>query len=183
MGGSAARGLPSHSRSDWIPRESRETFIKEGERLGSMKQVPNEAIEILLVEDNEEDVILTQQGLQRGRIANRLHVARDGVEATQFLRREGAFANAPRPDLVLLDLNLPKKHGREVLREIKTDDDLKPIPVVILTTSDSEQDVRESYLRHANSYMTKPVDFTRFVKLIQGLSEYWFVLVQRPPKS
>ncbi len=139
-------------------------------------------IEILLVEDNPGDVVLTQEALREGKIRNRLSVAKDGVEAMAFLRREGEFANAPRPDLILLDLNMPRKNGSEVLMEVKSDPDLKTIPVVILTTSDAEQDVLKAYQFNANCYITKPVEFDRFVKVVQTIDEFWLSIVQLPPR-
>jgi two-component system, chemotaxis family, response regulator Rcp1 len=140
-------------------------------------------IEILLVEDSLADIELTKLGLREGKIANHLSVARDGEEAIQFLRREGLFAEAPRPDLILLDLNLPGKDGREVLDDIKCDEDLKRIPVVILTTSQAEEDVMRAYGLHANAYMTKPVEFDRFVGVVRGISDYWFTLAKLPPRQ
>src|SRR5690349_10329929 len=122
------------------------------------------SIQILLVEDNAADVRLTIEALREGKVRNELSIARDGAEAMKFLRREGEFANASRPDLVLLDLNLPRKDGREVLAEIKADDDLKRIPVVVLTTSSAEVDILKSYSLHANCYITKPVDLEQFVQ-------------------
>jgi CheY-like chemotaxis protein len=138
-------------------------------------------VEILLIEDSEPDVELTKQGLVKGHLSNRLHVAYDGEEAMAFLRRQGKFARAPRPDLILLDLNLPRKDGREVLTEIKNDAELKLIPVVVLTTSDAEEDVVAAYARHVNAYMNKPVDFHKFVDVVKELTNYWFVLVKLPP--
>src|SRR5205823_9237839 len=122
-------------------------------------------VEILLVEDNAGDVRLTKEALKEGKVYNNLHWAKDGVEALEFLRREGKHAKAPRPDIILLDLNLPKKDGREVLSEIKSDDQLKHIPVVILTTSKAEEDVLRSYKLHANCYITKPVDLGKFIDI------------------
>jgi two-component system, chemotaxis family, response regulator Rcp1 len=119
-------------------------------------------IELLLVEDNEPDVRLTMEALREAKVKNRLSVVEDGVEALEFLRRQGPYADAPRPDLILLDLNLPRKDGRAVLKEIKADDSLRRIPVVVLTTSKSEEDVMRVYDLHANCYITKPVDFNRF---------------------
>lgn len=139
-------------------------------------------IEILLVEDNPGDVVLTQEALREGKIRNRLSIAKDGVEAIAFLRKEGEFANAPRPDLILLDLNMPRKNGSEVLMEVKADPDLKTIPVVILTTSDAEQDVLKAYQLSANCYITKPVEFDRFVKVVQTIDEFWLSIVQLPPR-
>ncbi len=140
-------------------------------------------VEILLVEDSLADIELTKLGLREGKILNNLSVVRDGEEAMQFLRREGKFADAPRPDLILLDLNLPGKDGREVLHDVKYDDDLKKIPVVILTTSQADEDVIRAYGLHANAYMTKPVDFDGFVTVVKGLSNYWFTLVELPPRQ
>jgi CheY-like chemotaxis protein len=142
---------------------------------------PDKLVEILLVEDNEADIELTREGLQRGRLANRLHIVRDGEEAMAFLYRKANFATAPRPDLVLLDLNLPKKDGREVLAEMKIDQDLKTIPVVVLTTSDSEKDILHAYSHYVNAYITKPVDFHKFVDVVCKLTNYWFTLVTLPP--
>jgi two-component system, chemotaxis family, response regulator Rcp1 len=140
-------------------------------------------VEILLVEDSPTDALLAREALEYARICNRLHVVTDGVGALAFLRREGPFANAPRPDLVLLDLNLPKKDGREVLREIKTDARLKVIPVVVLTTSSAEADILETYGLHANCYIVKPVDFEKFADVIKMLENFWFALVTLPPKG
>ncbi len=137
-------------------------------------------IEILLVEDNPGDVRLTAETFKDARILNHLNVARDGVAALAFLRRQGAYAGAPRPDLILLDLNLPKKDGREVLAEIKADDDLKRIPVVILTTSKAEEDIIRTYNLHANCYITKPVDLDQFIRVVQSIQNFWFTIVQLP---
>jgi CheY-like chemotaxis protein len=139
-------------------------------------------IEILLVEDREADIELTRQGLEEARFANQLHVARDGVEAMAFLRREGPFADAPRPDLILLDLNLPRKDGRELLAEIKAHEEFRLIPVVVLTTSKADRDVIEAYTKHVNAYMNKPVDFNQFIEVVRGITNYWFALVKLPPK-
>ena len=138
------------------------------------------SIELLLIEDNPGDVRLAQEGLKEGKILNRLHVARDGEEALAFLRREGGFADAPRPDLILLDLNLPRKDGREVLAEIKADPKLLRIPVVVLTTSEAEEDVLRSYNLHANCYITKPMDLERFIEVIMAIEQFWFTIVQLP---
>lgn len=140
-----------------------------------------DVVQILLVEDSEPDIELTKQGLRKGHIANHLHVVRDGEEAMAFLRRQGQFANVPRPDLILLDLNLPRRDGREVLADIKSDDHLKFIPVVVLTTSAADRDVVEAYMNHANSYMIKPVDFHQFVEVVSSITNYWFTLVKLPP--
>ena len=139
-------------------------------------------LELLLVEDNGGDVRLTREGLKAGHLWNNLHVVKDGVEAMAFLRRQGRFFDAPRPDLILLDLNLPKKDGRQVLAEIKADDDLKLIPVVILTSSKSEEDIVKAYGLHANCYITKPVDFPRFTAVVKSVEEFWFTIVKLPTK-
>ena len=138
-------------------------------------------IEILLVEDNPGDVRLTIEALKEAKVVNNLYVARDGVEALAFLRREGEHADAPRPDLILLDLNLPRKNGREVLAEIKADEKLRRIPVVILTTSASEQDIIETYNLHANCYVTKPVDLDQFVTVVKSIENFWLSIVRLPP--
>jgi chemotaxis family two-component system response regulator Rcp1 len=137
-------------------------------------------IEILLVEDNPGDVRLTIEGLNEGKVRNNLHVARDGVEAIAFLRREGQFSDAVRPDLILLDLNLPRKDGREVLADIKSDPDLKTIPVVVLTTSRAEQDVLHSYELQANCYITKPVDLEQFITVVRSIENFWLTIVTLP---
>ena len=137
-------------------------------------------IEILLVEDNPGDVRLTKEALKDARVRNRLHVARDGAEAMSFLRKQGPHATAPRPDLVLLDLNLPKRNGREVLADIKGDEALQHIPVVILTTSQAEQDILESYRLRANAYVTKPVDLEQFLKVVSTIEQFWLEIVKLP---
>jgi CheY-like chemotaxis protein len=141
------------------------------------------AIEILLVEDNPGDVRLTQEALKENKIRNNLHVAKDGVEAMQFLRRINGYNDAPRPDLILLDLNLPKKDGREVLAEIKTDENLRSIPVVILTTSDAEEDVAKAYQMYANCYIRKPIDLNRFIDVVKVIENFWLSIVELPPNS
>jgi two-component system, chemotaxis family, response regulator Rcp1 len=138
-------------------------------------------IEILLVEDNLGDMRLTQEALKEGKVYNNLHWAKDGVEALEFLKRKGKHENAPRPDIILLDLNLPRKDGREVLEEIKSDDDLKQIPVVVLTTSKAEEDVLRSYALHANCYVTKPVDLEKFIVVVQSIDRFWLTVVTLPP--
>ncbi len=138
-------------------------------------------IDILLVEDNPGDVRLTIEGLKEGKILNNLSVVSNGVEAMAFLRQEGGYANAPRPELILLDLNLPRKDGREVLGEIKNDDDLKRIPVVILTSSQAEQDIVKSYNLHANCYITKPVELDQFIGVIKSIEQFWLTVVKLPP--
>jgi two-component system, chemotaxis family, response regulator Rcp1 len=138
-------------------------------------------VEILLVEDNPGDVRLTKEALKEGKVYNNLHWARDGVEALEFLKREGKHAKAPRPDIILLDLNLPKKDGREVLELIKKDSVLKHIPVVVLTTSKAEEDVLRSYELHANCYVTKPVDLEKFIQVVQSIDRFWLTVVTLPP--
>src|SRR3990167_9047634 len=137
-------------------------------------------VEILLVEDNLGDVRLTQEGLREGKIHNHLSVVMDGEEAITFLRRQGNHARAPRPDLILLDLNLPKKDGREVLAEIKADPQLRRIPVVVLTTSAADQDIVASYDLAANCYVTKPVSFDAFLEVVRSIEEFWFSIVRLP---
>ena len=139
-------------------------------------------IDILLVEDSPADVLITREALTEARLFNTIHVAEDGVVALEFLRRQGRFADAPRPDLILLDLNLPRKHGREVLAEIKADEALKSIPVVVLTTSSAEEDIIRSYNLHANCYVVKPVEFDSFVKAVQSIRQFWFTIVALPPE-
>ena len=140
-------------------------------------------IHILLVEDNAADVRLTREVLHEGKVRNSLTVARDGAEAMRILRREGEFADCARPDLVLLDLNLPRKDGREVLAEIKADDELKRIPVVVLTTSSAEVDILNSYALHANCYITKPVDLEQFVTVVRSIDDFWLTIVRLPPET
>ena len=135
-------------------------------------------IEILLVEDNPGDARLTREALRDAKVRNRLHVAADGVDALAFLRREGKHAAVPKPDLILLDLNLPKKDGREVLDEIKRDDGLRHIPVVILTTSQAERDIADTYRLRANAYVTKPVDLEQFLKVVQSIEHFWLEIVK-----
>lgn len=138
-------------------------------------------IDILLVEDNPGDVRLTQEALKEGKVLINLTVAQDGIEALQILRREGKFHNEHRPDLILLDLNLPKKDGREVLEEIKQDPNLRRIPVAILTTSSAEEDVVRSYDLHANCFITKPLDIDQFINRIKAIEDFWFTIVTLPP--
>ena len=148
-----------------------------------MTASPDEAppVEILLVEDNPGDVRLTREALREGKVYSNLHWAKDGVEALDFLRRQGAHRDAPRPDIILLDLNLPKKDGREVLSDIKNDDALKHIPVVVLTTSKAEEDVLRSYELHANCYVTKPVDLDKFIVVVRSIDRFWLTVVTLPP--
>ena len=140
------------------------------------------SIEILLVEDNPGDARLTIEAMRDAKVNNRIHVVEDGVEALAFLRREGRYSEAPRPDLVLLDLNLPRKDGREVLAEVKADPALRRIPVVVLTTSRAEEDVLRAYDLHANCYVTKPVDLEQFMKVIRFIDEFWVSVVTLPGK-
>ncbi|MCL4294133.1 MAG: response regulator [Anaerolineae bacterium] len=139
-------------------------------------------VEILLVEDNPGDARLMIEALREGKVLNHLSIARDGVEALAFLRREGQHARAPRPDLIMLDLNLPKKDGREVLADIKADAMLKSIPVVILTTSQAEQDIVKSYNLHANCYINKPVDLEEFLTVLKSVEDFWLTIVKLPPR-
>ena len=144
---------------------------------------PGAPVEILLVEDNPADVRLTREALKEGKVYNNLHWAKDGVEALDFLHRTGKYAGAPRPDIILLDLNLPKKDGREVLQEIKGDEALKRIPVVVLTTSKAEEDVLKTYDLHANCYVTKPVDLEKFIHVVQSIDRFWLTVVTLPPSE
>jgi CheY-like chemotaxis protein len=145
------------------------------------KTIAVKPVEILLVEDNAADVRLTREALKENKIANVLHVVGDGEEAIAFLRQKGKHAEAPRPDLILLDLNLPKKDGREVLAEIKVDDDLKRIPVVVLTISKAEEDILKSYNLHANCFITKPIDLSQFMEVVHTIEDFWLSLVKLPP--
>jgi len=145
-----------------------------------VETLPSRPIEILLVEDNPGDARLTQEALREGKIRNNLHHARDGVEALAFLRREGEYAKAPTPDLVLLDLNLPRKDGREVLAEMKQDSRLRTIPVVVLTTSEAENDIVRSYELHANCYITKPVGLEQFISIVREIETFWLAVVTLP---
>jgi chemotaxis family two-component system response regulator Rcp1 len=137
-------------------------------------------VEILMVEDNPGDVRLTMEALRDAKVLNHMSVAADGVEAMAFLRREGKHAHAPRPDLILLDLNMPRKDGREVLAEVKEDPDLRRIPVVILTTSTAEKDIVESYNLHANCYISKPVDLDQFLSVVKSIEDFWLTIVRLP---
>lgn len=138
-------------------------------------------IEILLVEDNPGDARLTREALKDSKMRNNLNVVGDGVDALRYLRHEGEFSSAPRPDIILLDLNLPRLDGREVLREIKIDETLRRIPVVIMTTSDDEHDILAAYDLYANCYITKPVDFQRFIQIVKTIENFWFSIVRLPP--
>ena len=140
-------------------------------------------VEILLVEDNPGDYRLTKEALHEGKVYNNLHWAKDGVEALDFLKQRGRYESSPRPDIILLDLNLPKKDGREVLEEIKRDEALKRIPVVVLTTSKAEEDVLRTYNLHANCYVTKPVDLEKFIVVVRSIDTFWLSVVTLPPNG
>lgn len=137
-------------------------------------------IEVLLVEDDPGDVLMTKEAFAEHKVGNRLHVASDGVEALRFLRREDEHADAPQPHLILLDLNLPRKDGREVLEEVKKDDTLSHIPIVVLTTSEAEEDILRSYRLHANAYVAKPVDFDQFIQVVQQIDDFFVTVVRLP---
>ncbi len=143
----------------------------------------NEPIEILLVEDNPADARLTVEAFKEARVSNNLTIVEDGVEAISYLRQEGYYAGTPRPDIILLDLNLPRKDGREVLAEIKADPDLRCIPAIILTTSRDERDIIATYNLHANCYITKPVDLDEFMKAIRSIEDFWLTIVKLPSES
>jgi len=147
-----------------------------------MDDFQSKVIDILLVEDNPGDVRLAQEALKESKVRNKLFVVDDGVEAMEFLRRQGKYASAPRPDLILLDLNLPRKSGREVLAEVKEDEDLKRIPVVVLTVSKAEEDIIKCYDHHANCYVTKPLDFNQFMQVTKTIDDFWLTIVRLPPK-
>jgi two-component system, chemotaxis family, response regulator Rcp1 len=152
------------------------------ETAGSVNKTQNSKAHVLLIEDNSGDVRLMQEAFRQNKISADLNVAGDGVEALSFLQRQGPYKNAPRPDLILLDLNLPKKDGRELLAEIKKDELLKRIPVVVLTTSRAEQDVMISYNLHANCFITKPTGFQQLVEVVRSIKEFWLYRVKLPPK-
>lgn len=140
-------------------------------------------VQILMVEDNEGDVLLTTEALKEAKVANNVSVARDGVEAMEFLRRQGAFASAPRPDLILLDLNLPRRDGRQVLADLKGDPELRNIPVVVLTSSKAEQDIVKMYDLHANCYIVKPVDFQNLMQVVKSIENFWLTVVRLPSSA
>ncbi len=148
-----------------------------------MTQPNGRPIEILLVEDNPGDVRLTREALTEGKVNNNLYVAKDGVEALDFLLRQGEFSDAVQPDLILLDLNLPRMDGRELLARIKNEPDLRRIPVVILTTSKAEADIVKTYDLHANCYITKPVDLEQFIVVVQSIESFWMTIVKLPPNG
>jgi CheY-like chemotaxis protein len=139
-------------------------------------------IEILLVEDSPADILLTREAFEHNKIVNAIHVVEDGIQAMDFLYKRGAYASAPRPDLILLDLNLPRKNGREVLAEIKADPDLRSIPIVVLTTSSADEDILRAYDLNANCYVIKPVGFDNFMQVIQSIRHFWFSVVTLPPE-
>ncbi|MFI2752664.1 response regulator [Cellulomonas sp. P22] len=147
---------------------------------GEVVQSSNKAIDILLVEDDPGDVLMTREAFADNKVANRLAVVSDGVSALEYLRKEGEYADVPTPDLVLLDLNLPRMDGREVLQALKQDEQLRSIPVVVLTTSDAEEDVIRSYSLHANAYVSKPVDFDRFIEVVHKIDEFFVTVVRLP---
>jgi CheY-like chemotaxis protein len=140
-------------------------------------------VDVLLVEDDPGDVLLIREAFEYNKVHNTLHVASDGVEALDFLYRRNGHEDAPRPDLVLLDLNLPRKDGREVLEEVKADKDLRTIPIVVLTTSEAEEDILRSYDLHANAYVTKPVDFDRFIEVVRLIDDFFVTVVKLPQRS
>ena len=142
----------------------------------------NKAIDILIVEDNPGDARLIKEVLNDSKILNSLHLVRDGVETMDFLQKKGNYSGAKTPDLIILDLNLPKMDGREVLAKIKNDEQLKRIPVVIMTISQAEEDIIKSYNLHANCYVTKPIDLDQFIKVIKSIEDFWFTIVKLPPK-
>lgn len=148
-----------------------------------LSQPIGKPVEILLVEDNPGDSRLLQEALKDAKVYNNVSLVEDGIEAMAFLRKESKYADAPRPDVILLDLNLPKKDGREVLAEIKTDEDLKRIPVVILTVSKDEEDILKTYNLHANCYITKPIDFDQFIKVVKTIEDFWLTIVKLPPNG
>lgn len=149
----------------------------------SVDPYPVRAIEVLLVEDDPGDVLMTKEAFEDNKVVNTLHVVNNGVDAMAFLRRQEPYADAPTPDLILLDLNLPRMDGREVLAEVKGDEAMRRIPVVILTTSEAEEDVLRSYHLHANAYVTKPVDFDAFVKVVRQVDDFFLSVVRLPPRD
>jgi CheY-like chemotaxis protein len=144
------------------------------------ESTPLDVVDVLLVEDDDGDVLMTKEAFEHHKIRNNLHVVNDGEQALQFLRREGEYADAPRPGLILLDLNLPRRDGREVLAELKNDPELRLIPVVVLTTSEAEEDIVRSYALHANAYVSKPVDFERFIEVIRQIDDFFVTVVKLP---
>ncbi len=148
-----------------------------------MKLANLNSIDILIVEDNPGDARLIMEVLNENKIFNSVYIVKDGVEAMDFLHTKGKYQESPKPDLIILDLNLPRKDGREVLAEIKSDDELKRIPVVIMTISQAEEDIFKSYNLHANCFVTKPIDLDQFIKVIKSIEDFWFSVVKLPPKN
>jgi CheY-like chemotaxis protein len=166
-----------------LPRlNNHEIFVNLSLEGSTIMEILSKPVEILIVEDNEGDVVLIEEVFEEAKIRNIIHVAEDGEEAVLYLRGEGKFSGSPRPDIILLDLNLPKKDGREVLKEIKEDNNLKNIPVVILTTSNAEKDILRAYDLHANVYITKPLDFDQFIKVVGSIENFWLEIVNLPSK-
>jgi CheY-like chemotaxis protein len=174
----AAAFYRSSQHPPWILRLLRMTQLRDI----SMAQGANTSrpVEILLVEDNPGDVRLAMEALREGKVSSNLSIVRDGVEAMAFLRRQGKYARARRPDIILLDWNLPRKSGREALKEIKSDPILRRIPVVVLTTSSAEQDIAGAYELHANCYIAKPVDFEQFINVVRSIQQFWLTIVELP---
>lgn len=154
-----------------------------GGKIKPMNVADTRPVEILLVEDSPSDTALTLEALKAGKIANRLFNVEDGCEAMAYLRCQGVYKNAPKPDLIMLDLNLPKKDGREVLAELKRDPELQTIPVIVLTTSRADEDIIKSYQLHANCYITKPVDFQQFINVVKTIENFWLTVVTLPPRT
>ena len=148
-----------------------------------MGEISTKVFDLLVVEDNPGDARLTREVLNENEISSNLYFVHDGVEAMEFLRNKGKFGRSPKPDLIIMDLNLPRKDGREVLAEIKVDENLKHIPVVIMTISQAEEDILKSYKLHANCFITKPIDLNHFIRVIKSIEEFWFSVVKLPPKS
>jgi two-component system response regulator len=142
-----------------------------------------DSIDILVVEDNPGDARLIKEVLNDNKIYSSLYIVNDGVEAMEFLHNHGKYSSVPKPDIIILDLNLPKRDGREVLAEIKSDDELKHIPIVIMTISQAEEDILKTYKLHANCYITKPIDLNEFIKVVKSIEDFWFSVVKLPPKS
>jgi len=159
-----------------------ETHSDDSETAQSERNDQRDRVDILLAEDNPNDVQMTRRAFEKGKFLNTLHVVTDGVEALEYLRQEGEYADKPRPDLMLLDLNMPRKDGREVLEAIKTDADLRRIPVVVMTSSEAEEDIVQSYDLHANAYLTKPIDFDGFLDVVGSIEEFWLSVVKMPPE-
>src|SRR5208337_3568332 len=167
----------------YAPNDSSTSFWLLESESSMTRSFPGEAIEILLVEDSPDDIVLTIEALKDGKVHNRVSVVEDGEEAMAFLRGQGEYRKAPRPDLILLDLNLPKKSGKEVLAEVKNDPHRNRIPVVIMTTSKEEKDVLEAYNCHANCYITKPVDLDQFIGVVRSIENFWLTVVKLPPAA